>query len=244
MNRKSERIQLKNGLGYMYKRRQEAIIRFHRFNYEKEASKVYRSKLMLYLPWRNENADLFGGYPDFRSHYEVKCQDILANEQKFSHNATLINEAMDNLTEHGPPQHAWDQVAPGASEQQARHQAEGIEEMQNIEQEDLDANTQLFQQQQTAPLLQRFRAETNRELLSPDQYRTLMRGLNSKQRQIVNFHRRWCKNAVISLKTGRPVKPYRIFLSGPGGVGKSHVISLIHRDTNFCDFQERCNQMM
>jgi len=172
-SRKCERIQLKNGLGYMYKRRQEAIIRFHRFNYEKEASKVYRSKLMLYLPWRNENADLLGGYPDFRSHYEVKCQDILANEQKFSHNATLINEAVDNLTEHGPPQHAWDQVAPGASEQQARDQAEGIEEMQNIEQEDLDANAQLFQQQQTAPLLQRFRAETNRELLSPDQYRTL-----------------------------------------------------------------------
>ena len=27
----------------------EAIIPFHRFNYEKEASKVYRSKLMLYL---------------------------------------------------------------------------------------------------------------------------------------------------------------------------------------------------
>ena len=56
------------------------------------------------------------GYPDFRSHYEDKC-DVLANEQKFSHNATLINEAVEDLTEHGPPQHAWDQVAPGASEQ-------------------------------------------------------------------------------------------------------------------------------
>ena len=186
---------------------------------------------MLYLPWRNENADLLGGYPDFRSHYEDKCEDVLANEQKFSHNATLINEAMDDLSEHGPPQHAWDQVAPGASEQQANHQAEGIEEMQNIEQEDLDANAQIFQQQQTAPLLQRFSAETNRQLLSPDEYRALMRGLNCKQKQVVTFHRRWCKNAVISMKTGQPIKPYRVFLSGPGGVGKSHVISLIHRDT-------------
>ena len=49
------RIQLKNGLGYMYKR----IIRFHRFNQEKEASKLYRFKLMLYLPWRDEST---GGY--------------------------------------------------------------------------------------------------------------------------------------------------------------------------------------
>ena len=61
---------------------------------------------MLYLPWRIENTDLLGGYPDFRSHYEQKCDEILVNECKLSHNATLINEAMDDLTEHGPPQHA------------------------------------------------------------------------------------------------------------------------------------------
>ena len=174
-SRKCQRIVLKSGLGHMYKRRREAIIRFHRFNHEKEASKMYRSKLMLYLPWRNENTDLLGGYPDFHSHYEDNCDDILANEQKFSHNATLINEAMDDLTEHGPPQHAWDQVAPGATEQQAHDQDEGIEEVQNIEQEDLDANAQIFQQQQTAPLLQRFSAETNRELLPPDEYRAMMK---------------------------------------------------------------------
>jgi DNA replication protein DnaC len=230
-SRKCQRIVLKNGLGHMYKRRREAIVRFHRFNREKEASKMYRSKLMLYLPWRNENADLLGGYPDFRSDYEQKCDDIVVNELKFSHNATLINEAMDDLTKRGPPQHAWDQVAPGASEQQARDQAEGIEEVQNIEQEDLDANAQIFQQQQTTPLLQRFNAETNRELMPADQYRAMMRGLNCKQKQVVSFHRRWCKSAVIAMKTGQPIQPYRVFLSGPGGVGKSHVISLIHRDT-------------
>ena len=48
---------------------------------------------------------------------------------------------------------------------------------------------------------------------------------------MVNFHRQWCKNAVISLKMGQPISAYRVFLSGPGGVGKSHVISLIHNDT-------------
>ena len=69
------------------------------------------------------------------------------------------------------------------------------------------------------------------ELIPPDQYRELMRGLNIKQRQAVNFHRRWCKAAVVALKKGESIKPYRVFLSGPGGVGKSYVISLIHRDT-------------
>ena len=115
-SRQSESIKLKNDLGRMYKRRREAIIRFHRFNQEKEPSKVYRSKIMLYLPWRDENSDLLGGYMNFRSHYEDKKDDILENERKYSQNATEIDEAIDDLTEHGPPQHAWDQVAPGAAE--------------------------------------------------------------------------------------------------------------------------------
>jgi len=55
--------------------------------------------------------------------------------------------------------------------------------------------------------------------------------LNDQQRSIVMFHRDWCKKAVIALKEGKPVEPYHVFLSGPGGVGKSHVIKLIHSDT-------------
>ena len=141
-----------------------------------------------------------------------------------------MNAAINDLTEHGPPQSAWDQVAPDAAERQALAEAEGAQEMRHIEQEDLDANAALFQQQ-AAPLLQRFDLETNRELIPPDKYRELMRGLNIKQRQAVNFHRRWCKEAVVAMKKGEPIKPYRVFLSGPGGVGKSYVISLIHRHT-------------
>ena len=39
------------------------------------------------------------------------------------------------------------------------------------------------------------------------------------------FHRNWCKKAVIALKQGKPIDPsYHVFLSGPGGVGKSHVL--------------------
>ena len=76
-------------------------------------------------------------------------------------------------------------------------------------------------------MLQRFDLETNRELIPPIEYRELMRGLNTKQRQAVNFHR-WCKEAVVAMKKGEPI---RVILSGPGGVGTSYVIFLIHRDT-------------
>ena len=29
------------------------------------------------------------------------------------------------------------------------------------------------------------------------------------------------------------IQPYKVFLSGPGGTGKSHCINLIHRDVNY-----------
>ena len=81
--------------------------------------------------------------------------------------------------------------------------------MRYIEQEDLEANAALFQQQ-SAPLLQRFGLETNRKLITADKYRELMRGLNAKQRQVVSFHRRWCKYAVIAMKKGEAIRPYHI----------------------------------
>ena len=64
-----------------------------------------------------------------------------------------------------------------------------------------------------------------------EEYRMMMRQLNKKQLHIVKFHRNWCMKTVIALRNGYLIVPYRVFLSGPGGVGKSHVIKLIQSDT-------------
>ena len=77
----------------------------------------------------------------------------------------------------------------------------------------------------------RFEGAANRQEIPAAQYREMLRELNTKQRAIVMFHRNWCKKAVIAMKQGKPVEPYHVLLSGPGGVGKSHVIRLIHSDT-------------
>lgn len=36
---------------------------------------------------------------------------------------------------------------------------------------------------------------------------------------------------MIALRNNTQVEPYKVFLSGPGGVGKSHVIRLVQSDT-------------
>ena len=131
----------------------------------------------------------------------------------------------------GPPQHAWDLIAPRTVEDQISDRAKGYEIQWTIEQEDVHTSAQLFQQEPHVPLLQRFTREAGRQLLTPEEYCWRVRQLNTKQRQVVTFNRKWCKQAIISLRNGQPPTPYRLFLSGPGGVEKSHVLSLIHHDT-------------
>ena len=36
-----------------------------------------------------------------------------------------------------------------------------------------------------------------------------------------------------AFKTGETIPAYYLFLSGPGGIGKSHVIKMVHRDVNY-----------
>ena len=77
----------------------------------------------------------------------------------------------------------------------------------------------------------RFESAANIDAIAPEEYRQLLRGLNDEQRDVVMFHRKWCKEAVLSMSKQEQIKPYRLFLSGPGGVGKPHIIRIIHSDT-------------
>ena len=72
--------------------------------------------------------------------------------------------------------------------------------------------------------------EAQKDIMSSSQYREHVRKLNPGQRKIIMYNRAWCKAAAVSLKKGEQLNGYHIFLSGPGGTGKSHVINLIRRD--------------
>ena len=136
-----------------------------------------------------------------------------------------------DIDENGPPEHLWSHIAPSTEENRSQSLAEGSESLTEVSQEDLRDNANLMTSTTTASLHVRFESATNRQAILPDQYRQLLRELNAKQRDIVMFHRNWCRKAVIALKEGKPVESYHVFLSGPSGVGKSHVIKLIYSDT-------------
>ena len=221
----STQIQLTDGYGRMNKRKREAVIRFRRYNKDTEPSNWYRAKLMLYYTWYDEHSDLLGGYETYmyEQHYEHVKSIVLANESKYSH--TSIEDI--EVDEDGPPEHLWSLIAPSTEASRSQSLAEGSEPLTEVSNEDLRDNDNILSSGTTANLHVRFDSATNQQVIPADQYRQMLRELNNKQRSIVMFHRNWCKKAVIALKLGKPVEPYRVFLSGPGGVGKSHVIKLI-----------------
>ena len=61
-------------------------------------------------------------------------------------------------------------------------------------------------------------------------YCTHKHNLNTDQCHLIMYNRAWCKSYINAVRHGENKKGYRIFLSGPGGTGKSHVVYLIQRD--------------
>ena len=186
---------------------------------------------MLYYPWRDEDVDLKANFETFKDHFHQVQETIRANEAMFSQNADEIARAYDDL----PPENIWDTVAPNAEYQQAQQQDQGtVTEREVGPNNELNENVDLVSNYTTAnrsELHARYSAQLGKALMTVREYRVMMRSLNNQQLQVVRIHRKWCKDTIIALKRDLPSPVYRIFLSGPGGVGKSHIIKLVCYET-------------
>ncbi|XP_078621306.1 uncharacterized protein LOC144887780 [Branchiostoma floridae x Branchiostoma japonicum] len=225
-------ITLLNDMGQMRKRKRHCIVRFHKEKTDGEER--YRNLLMLYYPWRHEDVDLKAGFSSFKDHYDSVKDTVHVNEAKFSVHAEVIEEAYENLQRNGPPEDVWDSVAPNVEYQQAEQIAEGTTTQNDLPEENDRDNIDLAPHRNTndhSELYRRFSTDLNTTSLTSSTYRSMMRSLNAAQMEVVRVHRKWCKDSIYALQHDQPVPQYTLFLSGPGGVGKSHVIKIIHHET-------------
>ena len=230
---KQNLIRLKNGLGTMHKRRQEAIIRFHKYNIERESEKYYRGKLMLYVPWRKEDDDILCESESYFEQYRLKLNEVTMMEQRYSHNAQTLEEAQHDLDQFGPPEHAWVNVAPNAEHIRMEDELEGNVDETNVDRQDIEENADILNvDNPKSTIALRFDIQTDPNLLTNEEYFERMRNLNPEQKKIVNLHTKWCKAVVQCMKYNKAMPdPYHLYISGAGGVGKSHVISLLRHIT-------------
>ena len=224
-------LTLKDGLGKMQKRKQESVIRYPKYNIERNSEKYYRAKLMLFVPWREEN-NIIGASANFQEQYRQHLEIITENETHYTKNGPSFEQAIQDLNEFGPPVHAFENLAPATEQQRLEDEQEGFIEERHLEQQDLDENAELMTRKHGTGIAERFDIQTDNNLMSSGEYNKKMQKLNKEQRNIVQYHRHWCKNVVQAAKENKPApKAYRAFVSGPGGVGKSHVIELLKNDT-------------
>ncbi|XP_065356189.1 uncharacterized protein LOC135950582 [Calliphora vicina] len=208
-------LQLKNNSGYIYKRRNAAIIRFPKFSVEITREEYFRNLIMLYLPWRDEQIEVLNNNNEqtcsthkniiesnrilFERLKEGELDEIL---QRFHQEA---NEDMlgDNL--------ATTQILDDEFRALA---VPGVDENINIlnitggnRRNDDDENTTDIRIIRLPPLINR------NDLLAS------VRTLNVKQREYLHH---LLRNVVDNIK-------FCEFISGGAGVGKSRLIKTIYQ---------------
>ena len=125
----STKIRLKDGLGYMQKRKQEVILHVMRYKLQTEPEKYYHSKLILFYPWKNED-DLITGFNSYMESYIHKQDIIHKNAQSFNEDCERFDSALEAFENDVILQSAWDSIVPTIAEEDALTHTQGFDTIQ------------------------------------------------------------------------------------------------------------------
>ena len=89
-------IQQQDGKGFVKKRKQQRIIRCKRYNLHKDPDNFHRVEMLLYLPFRNEKAEINIKSPNLKSKYDLNEEGILSRKRQFENvDSELFDAAID-----------------------------------------------------------------------------------------------------------------------------------------------------
>ena len=217
------RIVLKHKMGTMTKRSRRAILRYHKHSPEKEPEKHYHSLIMLFFPWRNEALDIKSNCETYEQSYNLKKDVILGNKSKFEHFSDEMQQQMVRmLNEQAAPESAWDRVAAEVQHEQELSILEGSVPDPHfgiLYPENFENLVQSSQESHSAPSAASFDVGPRLNLESDAKFSEMVQSLNKEQRYIFQFVLDWCCQSAVM-----PTPPFHLFVSGPGGTGKSHLI--------------------
>ena len=209
----------KNGIKYK-KRKVPRIIRYVKYNKKKDPENYFREQLMLFVPWRNEQKDLLGSFDTYEAHYNSVQTSLIPKRNEYEHHIEELELARQMMEDE---QREYDQTAPNAEQENREAEEEGSKESEQfvyfnpsrvVEHRHYDIGIELQSTCSVPPV------ETTGILLPDDEYLTLLRSLNLRQREFFNHIVHWikCKD-----------EPVYAFLTGGAGVGKSVVIRALYQ---------------
>ncbi|XP_026121918.1 uncharacterized protein LOC113104784, partial [Carassius auratus] len=231
----TDRVKLENDMGFVRKRTRTdfAVVRYARFSPTKNPENYYQSILELFLPHFLQSQLKPPNFTTYQEFYETGFVTLYndepesvkiivdTNRSKFEKEADSIQKAQDDLEQHGPMEDAWAQICPEAELE--RLECLDTRKEQPIETEEGDDVIP-----DLLPNVHGFTLEKNPCAMTKKDAMCLLRSLNEKQSQIFYKVRQWCLAKV----QGENPEPFHVFISGPGGVGKSVLIKAIYYETS------------
>ena len=90
-----------------------------------------------------------------------------------------------SMTEEGPPEHLWADIAPSTEENRTEGLHKDEEQLTHVIQEDIDDNSSLVTQ--TSGIHATFESAANKKELPAEEYKRSLQELNQKKKEIVTI---------------------------------------------------------
>ena len=209
-----------------------AVIRYPRVSLKKDPERYHMNMLRLYLPHRSKDIKP-RSYRTYQSYHltghttinrkRVQVRKVVEDNMKdFEPETDDLDKAWDALKDAMDLTDAWAALNPQAEQERLD---DIIHPVRLDDSEDDFEHTEIPELQRptrsSANDTPRCSIEPCHPEITADQAHSMMQNLNNKQRELFNYVSKWCDEKARDLK----VEPFRIFLTGGAGTGKSHVIN-------------------
>jgi len=200
---------LKDGKGWIHRRNIAKVVRFRRFQFDKDESNFFREKCMLYFPWRDEESELI----------RTDCS------MKFAEHRDVIEECERRYVENPSNDYLSLQEQIDAEQraelaEQEDHVIEGEFAVYDLQQPSTNIGDEFGQTKTTSENNNSAGSFAGPRLLVDTKYLDLVRCLNYKQK-------RYLLGTMNIVKTS--AEPFYHFVTGGAGTGKSVLISALYQ---------------